>query len=233
MHLFYTPDIENSLELPAEEAAHCVKVLRLQPGEQITLTDGKGCFYLAELEEVSKRRVTVYIQERTGWEKGWNGRIHLAVAPTKNLDRMEWLTEKATEVGVDELSFLNCRFSERKVLKLERIGKIVVSAMKQSLKGIMPRLNEMEDFKKFIQTPREGRKFIAHCQETPKAFLRDILRPGEDVTLLIGPEGDFSQEEVEMAHAAGYEAISLGNSRLRTETAALVGVTILNMWNQK
>lgn len=233
MHLFYTPDIENCLELPAEEVAHCVKVLRLQPGEQITLTDGKGYFYQAELGEVSKHRVTVYILERTEWRKSWDGRIHLAVAPTKNLDRMEWLAEKATEVGVDELSFLNCRFSERKILKLERIGKIVVSAMKQSLKGIMPRLNEMEDFKKFIQTPREGRKFIAHCQGTSKAFLRDVLCSGEEVTLLIGPEGDFSPEEVEMAHAAGYEAVSLGNSRLRTETAALVGVTILNMWNQK
>ncbi len=232
MQLFYTPEVEATLELPEEEAAHCVRVLRLLPGAHITLTDGKGSFFEAEIQATSKHHVTVNLLNRTAWEKGWQGRIHLAVAPTKNMDRMEWLAEKVTEVGIDELSFLNCRFSERKVLKLDRIRKIVVSAMKQSLKGTMPCLNEMVDAKAFIKAPREGRKFIAHCQEGDKPLLRDLIRPGEEVTLLIGPEGDFSPGEVTLALQHGYEAVSLGSSRLRTETAALSGVMTLNTWNQ-
>lgn len=228
MHLFYTPDIETVHELPAEEAAHCVRVLRLQPGEPVALTDGKGVLYHAEIQEVSKQRVTVTLRERTLWEKGWSGSIHLAVAPTKNLDRMEWLAEKATEIGLDELSFLNCRFSERKVLKLERMSKIVIAAMKQSLKGKMPQLNEMQSFQDFVRQPRTGRKFIAHCHAGEKPLLRELVRPGQEMTLLIGPEGDFSGEEVEQALSQGYEAVSLGTSRLRTETAALAGVIWMN-----
>lgn len=229
MQLFYTPDIETDTVLPAEEAVHSTKVLRLQPGDPVTLTDGKGFFYEAQIQDVSKRHVSVMWLKRTAWEKGWSGYVHLAVAPTKNMERMEWLAEKATEIGIDEFSFLNCRFSERKVLKPERIRKIVISAMKQSLKGQMPRLNEMQSFNEFVKQPREGRKFIAHCQTGEKSLLRERVRVGEEMTLLIGPEGDFSREEVELALSFGYEAVSLGNSRLRTETAALTGVVIMNV----
>ena len=148
------------------------------------------------------------------------------------MDRTEWFTEKATEIGFNELTFLNCRFSERKVIKAERIHKILVSAIKQSLKAKLPILNEMIDFNKFIDKPFEGQKFIAHCHEGEKQLLKDVMRPGEDALVLIGPEGDFSAEEVKKAEEKGFIPISLGKSRLRTETAALVACHIINLANQ-
>ena len=148
------------------------------------------------------------------------------------MDRTEWFAEKATEIGFEELSFLNCRFSVRKVIKKERIGIILISAIKQSLKARLPQLNEMTDFNKFISQPFNGRKFIAHCYEGDKPLLKDIVRKGEDALVLIGPEGDFSEEEVKKAIENGFEPISLGRSRLRTETAALVACHILNLQNQ-
>ena len=154
------------------------------------------------------------------------------MAPTKNMDRTEWFAEKATEIGFDELTFLNCRFSERKVIKTERISKILVSAIKQSLKARLPQLNEMTDFNKFITQPFSGQKFIAHCYEGEKQLLKDIVHSGEDALVLIGPEGDFSEEEVRKAEENGFISISLGKSRLRTETAALVACHILNLQNQ-
>lgn len=237
MKLFFNPEIPADAKvgltvlLPQEEAAHCVRVLRLVPGDTLTLTGGKGFFYDAQIVEASQKRVVCSILSVIPWQKGWNASIHLAVAPTKNMDRMEWMAEKATEMGIDELSFLNCRFSERKVLKLERVQKIVISAMKQSLKALMPSLHELEDFKHFIQQPIEGQKFIAHCYPGEKPLLRDLLLQStkEDsshpsITILIGPEGDFSEDEVKQALEQGYKPISLGTSRLRTETAALVAV---------
>lgn len=158
--------------------------------------------------------------------------MHIGMAPTKNMDRTEWFAEKATEIGIDELTFLNCRYSERKVIKTERIQKILVSAIKQSLKARLPRLNEMTDFAKFVSQPFEGQKFIAHCHAGEKPLLRDVLLPGLDAVVLIGPEGDFSEEEVALAEANGFLPISLGKSRLRTETAALVACHIMNLQNQ-
>lgn len=149
----------------------------------------------------------------------------------ENMDRIEWFVEKATEIGFDELSFLNCRYSERKVIKTERIEKIVVSAVKQSLKARKPIVNEMEDFGRFMQRDFSGQKFIAHCYEGEKPLLKDVLKPGEDAVVLIGPEGDFSREEVEKAESLGFQPISLGKSRLRTETAALVAVHTMNLFN--
>jgi 16S rRNA (uracil1498-N3)-methyltransferase len=154
------------------------------------------------------------------------------MAPTKNMDRNEWFAEKATEIGFDELTFLNCRFSERKVIKAERIEKILVSAIKQSLKANLPVLNEMTDFDKFISRDFPGQKFIAHCYEGEKPLLKDVLRKGEDAVVLIGPEGDFSPEEVEKALSKGFQPISLGKSRLRTETAALLACHTMNLMNQ-
>lgn len=232
MHVFYTPDIQNRAELPAEEAAHAVRVLRLQAGDEVTLTDGKGNFYRAEISVASNKRCLVNILETQPQEPLWQGHLHIAMAPTKNMDRTEWFAEKATEIGFDELTFLNCRFSERKVIKTERIQKILVSAIKQSLKARLPRLNEMTDFNKFVRQPFNGQKFIAHCYEGEKPLLKDILKRGEDALVLIGPEGDFSEEEVKLAIEQGFQPISLGRSRLRTETAALVACHILNLQNQ-
>ncbi len=231
MHVFYTPDIDTCPELPEEEAGHCLRVLRLGVGDEVVLTDGKGFFYKAVISAATGKRCQVKVVEKIEQEKFWKGYLHLAMAPTKNMDRIEWFAEKATEIGFDELSFLNCRFSERKVIKTERIEKIVVSAMKQSLKARKPIVNEMTDFAKFMQRDFQGQKFIAHCYEGEKPLLKEVLKPGEDALVLIGPEGDFSPEEVQKAEALGFQPISLGKSRLRTETAALVAVHMMNLFN--
>lgn len=229
MHLFYTPDIATTLELPQEEAAHALRVLRLTEGEEVMLTDGKGSFYRAEIDIISGKRCYVRIVETTSPAPLWRGHLHLAMAPTKNMDRIEWFAEKATEIGVDEISFLDCRFSERKVVKNERVEKILVSAMKQSLKPTLPQLNSMIPFNKFVTQSFSGQKFIAHCYEGEKESLMQALQPGEDALVLIGPEGDFSPEEVKQAISLGFRPISLGKSRLRTETAALVAVHCMNL----
>lgn len=232
MHVFYTPDIQNRSELPEEEAAHAIRVLRLEPGDEVMLTDGKGNFYRAEIATATNKRCLVNLLETIPQAPLWSGHLHIAMAPTKNMDRTEWFAEKATEIGFDELTFLNCRFSERKVIKTERIAKILVSAIKQSLKARLPKLNEMTDFDKFISQPFEGQKFIAHCYKGEKPLLKDVIQPGADAVVLIGPEGDFSEDEVKKAEAHGFQSISLGRSRLRTETAALVACHILNLQNQ-
>ena len=232
MHVFYTPDIQTRAELPEEEAAHAIRVLRLQAGDEVMLTDGKGNFYRAEIGAATNKRCLLNIIETLPQEPLWSGHLHLAMAPTKNMDRTEWFAEKATEIGFDELTFLNCRFSERKVIKTERIAKILVSAIKQSLKARLPKLNEMTDFNKVVTRPFKGQKFIAHCYEGEKPLLKDVIRKGEDTLVLIGPEGDFSEEEVKKAIENGFTPISLGKSRLRTETAALVACHIMNLQNQ-
>lgn len=233
MHVFYTPDIANTQELPEEEAGHCLRVLRLGVGDEVMLTDGKGFFYQAVIAAATQKRCMVKLISKTEQEPFWNGHLHLALAPTKNMDRMEWLAEKATEIGFDELTFLNCRFSERKVIKTDRIEKIVVSAVKQSLKARKPVVNEMMDFRKFMERDFLGQKFIAHCYEGEKPLLKDVLQPDEDAVVLIGPEGDFSPEEVALATEKGFQAVSLGKSRLRTETAALVAVHLMNLTHYK
>lgn len=232
MHVFYAPDIQTNPELPEEEAVHAIRVLRLQTGDEVTLTDGKGNFYRAEISTATHKHCLVNVQKTLPQAPLWEGHLHIAMAPTKNMDRTEWFAEKATEIGFDELTFLNCRYSERKVIKTERIHKILVSAIKQSLKARLPQLNEMTDFNRFIRQPFTGQKFIAHCYEGEKQLLKDSLQRGEDALVLIGPEGDFSEEEVQEALAHGFRPISLGPSRLRTETAALVACHLMNLANQ-
>ena len=232
MHVFYSPDTQAHAELHEEEAAHAVRVLRLQAGDEVMLTDGKGCFYRAEISTATNKRCLVNILETLPQAPLWKGHLHIAMAPTKNMDRNEWFAEKATEIGFDELTFLNCRFSERKVIKAERIEKILISAIKQSLKARLPKLNEMTDFDKFIAQEFQGQKFIAHCYEGEKPQLKNVLKAGEDALVLIGPEGDFSEEEVKKAIERGFTPISLGKSRLRTETAALVACHTMNLLNQ-
>mgnify|MGYP003306747566 CR=1 FL=1 len=233
MHLFYTPDIATTLELPQDEAAHALRVLRLTEGAEVMLTDGKGSFYRAEIDIISGKRCYMRIVETITPEPMWKGHLHLAMAPTKNMDRIEWFAEKATEIGFDELTFLDCRFSERKVVKTERVEKILVSAMKQSLKPTLPILNGMTPFDKFINYRFGGKKFIAHCYDGDKLPLMQALQCGEDALVLIGPEGDFSPEEVQKAIANGFQPITLGHSRLRTETAALVAVHTMNLVNSE
>ena len=223
MALFYVPDIAGSWELPEDEAAHALRVLRLTVGSKLEITDGNGNLYVTEVASIVGKHCYVQPSEPVVKPKNWQGAFHLAIAPTKNMDRIEWLAEKATEVGIDSITFLNCRFSERKVIKTERVERIVVSAMKQSLKYNKPVVCEMTDFNAFVTTERPGAKFIAHCYDSERVLLKDVLPLGEDVTLLVGPEGDFSPEEVELAIKAGYRPVSLGSSRLRTETAGLVG----------
>lgn len=231
---FYVPDAANQVELPAEEATHALRVLRLKGGDEIFLMDGEGSFYRAEVTAASSKRCLYEIKENMPQKRAWKGHIHLAIAPTKMMERIEWMAEKATEIGFDELSFLNCQFSERKVVKTPRIDKIVISAVKQSHKAWKPVVNELESFKEFIQTPRPGRKFICHCYEEveKKDFFQEInlctdasqRSDADDITVLVGPEGDFSIDEVRLALENGYESVSLGTSRLRTETAGLVAV---------
>ena len=230
---FYVPNAESSNELPAEEAAHASRVLRLESGDEVFLIDGAGCFFKAQLTLVTKSRCLYDIVERLPQEKTWRGRIAIAMAPTKVIDRVEWTLEKATEIGVDEFSLLNCAFSERRNVKLERLDKIVVAAVKQSRKAWKPLLNDLQSFEHFVKQPRKGVKYIAHCYaEIDKKDLYNELTQlncDEEVTILIGPEGDFSIEEVRLAMSQGYVSVSLGQSRLRTETAALAATMIAQL----
>ena len=232
MQIFYAPDIESTLVLPEEESGHCVRVMRLAEGDEIMITDGKGNFYRASITNAHPKHCQVEITSSWQQEKPWDAYIHIAVAPTKNMDRMEWFAEKATEIGIDEITCLNCRFSERKEVKTARLEKILVSAMKQSQKALLPQLNGMTDFKQFVRQPFNGRKFIAHGEEGEKPLIKSIYRPGENVLILIGPEGDFSPKEIKSAEENGFEAISLGKSRLRTETAALTACHTIHVLNQ-
>ena len=231
---FYVPDAANQVELPAEEATHALRVLRLKGGDEIFLMDGEGSFFRAEVTAASSKRCLYEIKEEMPQQRAWKGHIHLAIAPTKMMERIEWMAEKATEIGFDELSFLNCQFSERKVVKTPRIDKIVISAVKQSHKAWKPVVNEMTPFKEFVAQPRTGKKYICHCyEEIDKVDLfAELQKPLDDegnVTILVGPEGDFSIEEVQLALQHGYVSVSLGTSRLRTETAGLMAVAMANL----
>lgn len=233
VRFFYAPDVTASDELPADEAMHALRVLRLQSGDEMMLMDGVGNYYRAEVTIAATHHCYYEIKETLPQQPQWKGHLHLVIAPTKMMERIEWMTEKATEVGIDEISFINSQFSERRLLKTTRLDKIAVSAMKQSRKAWKPVLHDMESFKKFIETPHNGRKYIAHCyEEIPRTFLFDELRsvPDEDdVTVMIGPEGDFSIEEVKQAIQAGFQSVHLGESRLRTETAGLAAVMMMQL----
>lgn len=234
---FYVPKAASQTELPNDEAMHALRVLRLKADDEIFLMDGEGIYYRARITIAATHHCYYEILEAMPQQRQWPCRMHLAIAPTKMLDRIEWLLEKATEIGVDEVSFLNCKFSERRILKSIRLDKIVIAAMKQSHKAWKPVVNELTAFKRFIEQPLEGRKFIAHCyDEIPRTYLFDELRANpqtgtadDNVTVLVGPEGDFSLDEVQMALDAGYVSVHLGESRLRTETAGLAAVMMTQL----
>lgn len=220
--------------MPTEEALHALRVLRIKSGDEINLMDGVGNFYRAEVTLAATKRCLYEVKEVLPQQPAWHGHVHLAIAPTKVMDRIEWMAEKATEIGFDELSFLNCKFSERKTMRTVRLDKIVISAVKQSHKAWKPIVNQMVSFKEFIAQPRKGRKFICHCYEEFEKvdLMTELQKPYDedtDVTVLVGPEGDFSVDEVKLAIANGYESASLGTSRLRTETAGLMSVAMANL----
>jgi len=241
---FYVPDAAAASELPQEEAMHALRVLRLTEGDEISLVDGEGTLYRAVITSATGKHCHYDIAESLPQQRPWKGKLHIAMAPTKMMERTEWMAEKVTEIGVDELSFPECRFSERRKMRKERVEKVVVAAMKQSHKAWMPQVNDMCAFKQFIDNERGGRKYICHCyNEIERRELTSLLRESaesnaatgdtsdEDVTILIGPEGDFSVEEVRYAISKGYKSTSLGPSRLRTETAAIVAATVARFTN--
>jgi 16S rRNA (uracil1498-N3)-methyltransferase len=229
--IFYTPYILTGLELPLEEAQHCIKVLRKKEGDEILLADGNGNFYDAEILQANPKHCIVNIIRSISQEKNRNFNIQIAFAPTKNMDRVEWFAEKATEIGIDRFSPILCQYSERKEIKLQRIEKILVSAMKQSQKAHLPQLDEMQPFSQFVKREFDGQKFIAHCYPQEKPILKEVYKKGENALILIGPEGDFSEKEVEEAILSGFQPVSLGESRLRTETAALAACHAIHVLN--
>lgn len=230
MNLFYVPQIEGELvALPEEETRHVVQVLRKKAGEEIMLVDGKGYWYRLQIVEIGKKKCIGRILETLQPEERRSFHLHLAVAPTKNINRFEWFLEKATEFGVDEITPLICHRSERKKLRSDRLEKILVAAMKQSLKAYLPRLNPARPFNELVTEAFDGQKFIAYLDDNVKGHLKENYHKGQNVLILIGPEGDFSPEEVAMAKSEGFEGVSLGNSRLRTETAGIAACHIVNL----
>ena len=233
MALFYVPTLSTGTVLPEEESQHAVKVLRLQAGDSITIVDGTGGFYNAKISNPHPKHCSFEITE-TILEYGKRDySLHIAIAPTKNIERLEWFIEKATEIGIDEITPIICRFSERKVIKAERLEKIIVSAAKQSVKAYFPKLNQLCTFDALLKNQLASQKFIAHCYDEDRKLLQNEIQKSTDVLILIGPEGDFSKEEVQKALSLGYTPVSLGNSRLRTETAGVVACCTVNLRNEE
>lgn len=221
MHLFYDPRIQgDTLELEEQESKHAIRVLRLGKGDPLILVDGRGGWYEAVIEDDHAKHCRIRILSRTEGYQAPGYELHMAVAPTKNTDRFEWFLEKATEIGISEITPIICKHSERKQVKMERLDRILVSAMKQSLKAYKPRLNPPMDFREFIEQKGEGTLAMAHCYPLDRKGINELALEG-NYTFLVGPEGDFSEEEIAEALRAGYTPVTLGGSRLRTETAAL------------
>ena len=228
MQLFFTENTENEFTISSEESKHITRVLRKKEGDILNFTDGKGSLLIAKITNSDTRKTRVKVIEKIEKEKGHDYYLHIAIAPTKNMDRFEWFLEKATEIGIDEITPIICDRSERKVVKIERCNRIILSAIKQSLKYHKPKLNEAISFTDFTQKNFDGSKYIAHCEEGEKIELKDRKKE-KKILILIGSEGDFSPTEIEKATNNNYRAISLGNSRLRTETAGLFAVTNINI----
>jgi 16S rRNA (uracil1498-N3)-methyltransferase len=236
MILFYSNDIrDDQAWFGEEEARHCVQVLRKKPGDALSFVDGRGNWYEGVISETGKRHFVAEIQNIVAGAGKRDFYLHLAIAPPKNMDRFEWFLEKATEIGVDEITPLTCEHSERSKIRMDRLEKILLSAMKQSLRAYLPKLNELTDFVPFIEdhfNEKNSLRFVAHCREQDLPLLKDNCQPAKNVCLLIGPEGDFSTMEIDLANQQGFKSISLGNARLRTETAGIVACHIVNLVNE-
>ncbi len=231
MQLFYEPQIEQNHFLNSIDSQHCIKVLRHQVGDIINVMDGCGAWFECEITEANHKKCGIKILNKRLEEKR-PFHIHMVVAPTKNIDRFEWFLEKATEIGIDEITPILCDHSERKVIKEERLEKVIITAMKQSLKAYKPILNPLTKMEDFVKSHVQNDDcYIAHCYDTPKELLKNIYPSQSNATILIGPEGDFSEKEVALALSNGFKAISLGEARLRTETAALIACATINIGN--
>lgn len=230
---FYAPDIETSLRLPESDSGHCVRVLRMREGDELEAVDGRGHLYRCRLADADPRRAAVEIIASEKMPRVWPADITVAVAPTKNSDRIEWLVEKLVEIGVDRIVPLQCRHSERKNINTDRLRKIAVAAMKQSLKAILPRIDEMTPLARYIAEEKSAGRFIAYCDPTiPRRLLARQYVSGEPTAILIGPEGDFDPTEIRLALDSGWQPVTLGDNRLRTETAALVACDTCHIINQ-
>lgn len=228
--LIYIPDTTGGLaRLDEEESRHLLTVLRKKEGDRLRVTDGKGFFYEAEIAEVGKKHAMVRLLSKTAVPSGRAGQLHLAIAPTKNMDRLEWFLEKATEIGVGSITPLLCDRSERTAVRIDRLEKVLISAMKQSLRAHLPLLHPPTPFLQAVKNAGEAAKYLAWCADEPLPHLKSVLQPGLDTLIAIGPEGDFSQKEVAAALAAGFQGVSLGEARLRTETAGVFAVACYNL----
>jgi 16S rRNA (uracil1498-N3)-methyltransferase len=235
MQLFYNKDIstnDSQFTFDKTESSHIVKVLRKKEGDTLHITNGNNELFTVHILMANDKRCLVEITKKEVISKPWNYNLHIAIAPTKNNDRLEWFLEKATEIGIDEITPIICSNSERTVLKTDRLEKIVQSAMKQSLKFSLPKLNEPIKFTDFINQEFEGDLFIAHCEEQDKKSFAKTAKPNQHITILIGPEGDFSSTEIEKALAANFFPVTLGESRLRTETAGVVAAQTVALINE-
>jgi 16S rRNA (uracil1498-N3)-methyltransferase len=231
VNLFYQPQVaQGILHLDPDESRHVVKVLRKKQGDRITLTDGKGTFYEVTINDPDLRECTFVINKKFQ-EHPKNFIVHIAISPTKNADRIEWFVEKAVELGIDEITLLECDHTERQHLKIDRLEKMAISAMKQSLKAKLPIIHPLTSFRNLVQTARAVEKYIAHVDNENPNQLKNLITAGSSYLVLIGPEGDFSNEELTLAEHQGFKKISLGPSRLRTETAGLAACHILNLAN--
>ncbi len=235
MQLFYNANITKDTKQFAfdkTESRHIVRVLRKKTGDQLFITNGKGLLFNSEISIANDKKCLVTIIKVDEKPKPWNYHLHIAIAPTKSMDRYEWFLEKATEIGIDEITPLLCDHSERKIIKTERLEKIIESAMKQSLKFHLPKLNPLIKFSDFINHDFDSNLYIAHCEKVNKQTLKSVLLPNQKITILIGPEGDFSSSEIEKAIQQNFTPISLGESRLRTETAGVVATQMVSFINQ-
>ncbi|MBR5133758.1 MAG: 16S rRNA (uracil(1498)-N(3))-methyltransferase [Alistipes sp.] len=235
MQLFYAPEITLPLyTLSEEESKHCVRVLRMEPGDELHITDGRGTMHRCKVVDANAKRCVVEVVESQYEYQKMDYELTVAIAPTKIIDRFEWFLEKSTEVGISEIYPIECDHSERRQLKLDREQKVVTSAVKQSLKAYHPVLHPLTDVRDVITMPFEGAKFIAHCNSElgEREYLGRLLKKGEKTLILIGPEGDFSPEEITFALQNGFKAISLGRERLRTETAAVVATVVTSTINK-
>jgi 16S rRNA (uracil1498-N3)-methyltransferase len=235
MQLFYAPDISGKEYIfPQDESKHIAKVLRLTKGDKINITDGKGNLYVSEIvaADIKQCKVRVISKETEVDKRSFY--VHIAIAPTKNIKRFEWFLEKCTEIGIDEITPLNCRFSERKHIRNDRLNRVISSAMKQSVKMYHPVLNEMTNFQEFLNSDAANieNKYIAICDEEPKEHLKNAYNTGKDVVIIIGPEGDFSEEEKDKAKKNDFQSVTISASRLRTETAGVVACQIVNLLNE-
>lgn len=230
---FYSPDIERTLCLPESDSQHCCRVLRMQPGDEVTVVDGKSNRFVCRLLDNHPKHTAIEIVGRESLLPNWTNFITVMVAPTKHIDRMEWLVEKLVEIGINRFVPIKCRYSERKEIKRERLEKIAVSAMKQSLKATLPEITEMLPLKQAVELYDSSQKFVGYCDDNiERVSLAKRYAANQDVNILIGPEGDFSPEEISMLLQFGYTPVTMGDNRLRTETAALVAAVTCHVINE-